>query len=51
MIGNDYHRTITTTTDDFALIRQAANQGRLISLKLVWSFKYWRWMYKYTWCY
>jgi hypothetical protein len=44
-------QTITTTTDDFDLVKQAANQGRLVSLKLVWSFRFWKWMYKYTWHY
>lgn len=51
IIPGNYRKQITTTTDDFALIRQAANQGRLISLKLVWSFRFWTWMYKYTWWY
>lgn len=43
--------TITTITDHFDSVKQQAHQGTLISVKLVWSFRWWRWMYKYTWCY
>lgn len=44
-------RLITTKTDDFSLVKEAAHYGRLVNLKLIWSFKWWRWMYKYTWYY
>ena len=35
------------TTDYFEFVKSAAHDGILVSVKLVWSFKFWRWMYKY----
>ena len=39
--------TYTQKTDDFGFVKEAAYKGNLIDVRLVWSWKYFKWMYKY----